>query len=127
MNKIRVNITVSKDVHEKAKFFSAKEGKSLSENIEDLLGQYYRERMESVVSEPIMAYSTLTPMQSSILNICRQLPPENQSEVEHFAEFLLSKNSNHKKKISLYGVFKDQIFMSDDFDEPLEMFTDYMP
>jgi hypothetical protein len=47
--------------------------------------------------------------------------------VEHFAEFLLSKNSNHKKKISLYGVFKDQIFMSDDFDEPLEIFNDYMP
>ena len=122
MNKIRVNITVSKDVHEKAKFFSAKEGKSLSENIEDLLGQYNRVRTESTAPEVDLHLGKLTPIQMKILDICRQLPLDKQKELEQFAQFLYSKQSK-----SLHGVFKDQLFMSDDFDEPLEMFKDYMP
>ena len=122
MNKIRVNITVSKDVHEKAKFFSAKEGKSLSENIEDLLGQYNRVRTESTKPEVDLNLGKLTPIQMKILDICRQLPLDKQMELEQFAQFLYSKQSKR-----LHGVFKDQLFMSDDFDEPLEMFKDYMP
>ncbi len=127
MNKLRVNITISQEVHEKAKFFSIKEGKSLSENIEEMLTQYNKTRIKGVVSEPISIYNNLTQLQNSILDICMQLPAEHQSELAQFAEFLLSKNTIPQKRISLHGLFKGQLHMSDDFDEPLEMFKEYMP
>lgn len=133
MNKIRVNITINKDIHEKAKFFSMKDGKSLSENIEDLLTQYYWQKAEGIVSEPISHYNSaldlnaLSPLQNSMSDIFNQLNPEQQAELFHYGEYLLSKNPSPVKKISLHGIFKDEIMMSEDFDEPLDIFKDYMP
>jgi hypothetical protein len=74
MKKVRVNITLDQSIHEKAAFFSIKEGKSLSENIE--------------------------------------LPVKEQKWNSHY---------------SAYGIMKGQIFISEDFDEPLEMFKEYVP
>lgn len=133
MNKIRVNITINKEIHEKAKFFSLKEGKSLSENIEDLLTQYYWQKAEGIVSEPTSHYNStvelnaMSPLQNSMSDIFNQLHPEQQIELFHYGEYLLSKNPSPTKKISLHGIFRDQIMISEDFDEPLDIFKDYMP
>ena len=133
MNKIRVNITINKEIHEKAKFFSLKEGKSLSENIEDLLTQYYWQKAEGIVSEPTSHYNStvelnaMSPLQNSMSDIFNQLHPEQQIELFHYGEYLLSKNPSPTKKISLHGIFRDQIMISEDFDEPHDIFKDYMP
>jgi hypothetical protein len=133
MNKIRVNITINKEIHEKAKFFSLKEGKSLSENIEDLLTHYYWQKAEGIVSEPTSHYNStlelngMSPLQNSMSDIFNQLHPEQQIELFHYGEYLLSKNPSPTKKISLHGIFRDQIMISEDFDEPLDIFKDYMP
>ncbi len=133
MNKIRVNITINKEIHEKAKFFSLKEGRSLSENIEDLLTQYYWQKAEGIVSEPTSNYNStlelnaMSPLQNSMSDIFNQLHPEQQIELFHYGEYLLSKNPSPTKKISLHGIFRDQIMISEDFDEPLDIFKDYMP
>jgi hypothetical protein len=133
MNKIRVNITINKEIHEKAKFFSLKEGKSLSENIEDLLTQYYWQKAEGILSEPTSHYNStlelngMSPLQNSMSDIFNQLHPEQQIELFHYGEYLLSKNPSPTKKISLHGIFRDQIMISEDFDEPLDIFKDYMP
>jgi hypothetical protein len=133
MNKIRVNITINKEIHEKAKFFSLKEGKSLSENIEDLLTQYYWQKAEGIVSEPTSHYNStlelngMSPLQNSMSDIFNQLHPEQQIELFHYGEYLLSKNPSPTKKISLHGIFRDKILISEDFDEPLDIFKDYMP
>lgn len=62
------------------------------------------------------------------------LPTDKQSEVIDFIEFLESRNSarpldeskNDKKKRS-FGSMKGVVkYMSDDFDEPLDDFAEYM-
>jgi hypothetical protein len=60
-------------------------------------------------------------------DIFNQLHPEQQIELFHYGEYLLSKNPSPTKKISLHGIFRDQIMISEDFDEPLDIFKDYMP
>lgn len=55
------------------------------------------------------------------------LPADLKSEVNDFIDFLLSKrNKETEKKIPKFGCAKGQIYISPDFDEPLEDFKDYM-
>jgi hypothetical protein len=64
---------------------------------------------------------------NSLLEIFNQLQPEQQAELFQYAEFLLTKNPTFQKSVSLHGIFRDQILISEDFDEPLDIFKDYMP
>jgi len=55
------------------------------------------------------------------------LPSDLKSEVNDYIDFLLSKrNSEIKKKRPKFGCAKGQIYLSPDFDEPLDDFKDYM-
>lgn len=55
------------------------------------------------------------------------LPTNLKSEVNDFVDFLLSKRKNElREKQPKYGCAKGQIYMSPDFDEPLDDFKDYM-
>ena len=58
------------------------------------------------------------------------LPPEFQREVEDFIDFLQQKWSRDTNKKPLekrqFGYAKGFFKMSDDFDEPLEDFKDFM-
>ena len=54
------------------------------------------------------------------------LPKELKSEVNDLVDFLLSKNKKEKKnKQPKFGCAKGEIYISPDFDEPLEDFKDY--
>ncbi len=60
-----------------------------------------------------------------------QLPTEKQKEVQDFVDSLLAQVKTKKKeegdvKKSGFGALKGMFVMSDDFDEPLEDFKDYM-
>lgn len=126
MKKVRVNITLDKGIHEKAKFFSHKEGKSLSENIELYLKDYSEDHLKLRVNEPNVLFDEQSPYQVSLLDTALKLDVEGQQQLLQFAEFMLLK---YKKEChqSVYGIMKGQIFMSDDFDEPLDIFKEYMP
>ena len=55
------------------------------------------------------------------------LPTNLKSEVNDFVDFLLTKRKKEiKEKKPEYGCAKGQIYMSPDFDEPLEDFKEYM-
>ena len=55
------------------------------------------------------------------------LPTDLKSEVNDFIDFLLSKRKMEiKKKTPKFGCAKGQIYISPDFDEPLEDFKEYM-
>lgn len=55
------------------------------------------------------------------------LPENLKMEVFDFVDFLLQKNIKKKKKHSLkFGCLKGTFKMSEDFDEPLEDFKEYM-
>jgi hypothetical protein len=54
------------------------------------------------------------------------LSKDLKSEVNDFVDFLLSKNKKEKKnKHPKFGCAKGEIYISPDFDEPLEDFKDY--
>jgi len=68
-------------------------------------------------------------IQPVILEKLAELPESLQTEVLHYIEFLLekqAKNSTQEKptKRGGLGIWKDKIWMSDDFDEPLEDLKD---
>ncbi len=69
-------------------------------------------------------------IQEEILSNIKKLPDYYLKEVLHFSEFLLSKFSQSKENISTsrggYGARRGDYVMSDDFDEPLEDFKEYM-
>jgi hypothetical protein len=72
-----------------------------------------------------------TMIQPVILEKLEELPESLQTEVLHYIEFLIekqAKNSTQEKptKRGGLGIWKDKIWMSDDFDEPLEDLKDYM-
>jgi hypothetical protein len=70
-------------------------------------------------------------METSILvEKLEKLPADLQKEVEDFVDFLIFKREGQQKKEEIkpgFGGGKGIIgHMSDDFDEPLEEFQDYM-
>ncbi len=81
-------------------------------------------------------------IEQAILEKIRQLPPAQQQEVLDFSTFLQQKNSlptpdealqrdtisveASTKRKPLFGSDRDIISISDDFDEPLEDFEEYM-
>ena len=79
--------------------------------------------------------------QAKILEKYEALPESLKTEVGHYIEFLLEKyvnstgasrpngkeeNQQDLEKSHGYGSWAGQIIMSDDFDEPLEDFKEYM-
>lgn len=69
--------------------------------------------------------------QIPILAQYEQLPENYKKEARDFIDFLFSKVKFESKKIhagkrNAFGCLKGQIKMSDDFDEPLEDFKEYM-
>ncbi len=55
------------------------------------------------------------------------LPLDLKSEVNDFVDFLLNKRRKEiKKKKPKFGCAQDKIYISPDFDEPLDDFKDYM-
>jgi hypothetical protein len=68
-----------------------------------------------------------TMIQPVILEKLAELPESLHTEVLHYIEFLIekqAKNSTQEKptKRGGLGIWKDKIWMSDDFDEPLDHF-----
>ncbi|QTE37014.1 type II toxin-antitoxin system VapB family antitoxin [Mucilaginibacter sp. P25] len=60
-----------------------------------------------------------------------QLPPDLQTQIEKDVDRLLKKITNAElvnsdQTIRGYGSLKGKIWVSEDFDEPLEDFKDYM-
>ena len=64
----------------------------------------------------------------NLFNKLISLPENLKKEVSDFIEFLSAKNNkeNPKKTKRVSGLAKGMIKMSDDFDEPLEDFKEYM-
>lgn len=58
-----------------------------------------------------------------------QLPPNLQEEVADFVDFLIDKHDikNLQRRKLKFGMMKGTFMMSQDFEEPLEDFKDYMP
>lgn len=57
------------------------------------------------------------------------LPLNLKEEVSDFVDFLIDKHDikNQQKKKLKFGMMKGTFIMHNDFDEPLEHFTEYMP
>ncbi len=54
------------------------------------------------------------------------LPSDIKSEVNDFIDFLMTKRRKEvKKKKPIFGCAKGQIYISPDFDEPLDDFNEY--
>ena len=127
MLKRRINITLDQDVHEKAKYWLGREGKTLSEEIENFLKDYCESKNDqsiSAVSEPEVPYEK-TSNTYDFHTAVSKLPIEKQVEVRQFVDFLNSKDKLASKS-SVSGIMPAGLWMSDDFDEPLEMFQEYM-
>jgi hypothetical protein len=56
------------------------------------------------------------------------LPDKFQQEVYDFIEFLKTKavKQRQKRKLRNFGVLKGKVHIAPDFDEPLDIFNDYM-
>ena len=74
-------------------------------------------------------------MDSSTLlyNKILQMPEDVRKQVSDFIDFMLSKKEKDNKpgessgkKERQFGILKGKVWMSKDFDEPLEDFKDYM-
>ena len=71
-------------------------------------------------------------LKDNILANLDKLPENLQREILHYSEYLVSryakenKSDNKEIKRRGYGALKGQIWMSDDFDEPLEDLAEYM-
>ena len=127
MLKRRINITLDQEVHEKAKYWLAREGKSLSEGIENFLKDYCESKNDqcvNAVSEPEVPYEKISNTYDFHAAVSK-LPIEKQVEVRQFVDFLNSKDKLASKS-SVSGIMPAGLWMSDDFDEPLEMFQEYM-
>ncbi len=65
--------------------------------------------------------------ESELLALLSRLPDSLKLEVLHYTEFLVNKCAeNDKTKKRKAGLLKGKIWMSDDFDAPLEEFEEYM-
>ena len=56
---------------------------------------------------------------SDLHDLIDQLPTELQKEVFDFASFLLTKKGTSSKKPRILNLHEGQVWMSEDFDEPL--------
>lgn len=67
-------------------------------------------------------------MDKAYLNIkISELPDDIKSEVNDFIDFLMTKKKKEiKKKTAKFGSLKGKVYMSPDFDEPLDDFKEYM-
>ena len=58
------------------------------------------------------------------------MPPDYQDEVKKFVDYIWEKKMGKNPDISgrnrAFGLLKGKIWMSPDFDEPLDDFKDYM-
>ncbi len=55
------------------------------------------------------------------------LPNDIKSEVNDFIDFLMTKRKKKiKRKKPIFGCAKGQIYVSSDFDKPLDDFKEYM-
>ena len=126
MLKKRINITIDPDLHEKCRFWAIQEGKSLSEVIEGLLQGYRDSKSVLQVCEPQEGYGVQKGISLELSQAISKLPPERQTQVLDFVEFLMSKQEV-SSAASLLGLFKGDVEVSDDFDAPLEAFKSYMP
>lgn len=76
---------------------------------------------------------------AEIVNLLNELPEEKKEEASDFIAFLLAKSKAEKQKAGKesftkvegnpergFGSLKGKIWMSPDFDEPLEDFKEYM-
>lgn len=63
-------------------------------------------------------------IEQAVLEKLRSLPLEKQQEVLDFVEFLEQKMRGRRRRQA--GSAKGLVTISDDFDEPLEDFNDYM-
>lgn len=62
-----------------------------------------------------------------LLALLSKLPDSLKLEILHYTEFLVNKCSeNDSTKKREAGLLKGKIWMSDDFDDPLEEFEEYM-
>ncbi len=63
----------------------------------------------------------------SLISKISMLPQQMRSEVNDFVDFLMKKRQEEsKQKKPKFGCAKGQIYISPDFDEPIEDFKDYM-
>lgn len=63
-----------------------------------------------------------------VLEKFQQLPEESRQQVVEFMDFLLQKTKKQSpQKKAVFGSYKGVFKMSDDFNEPLKDFKDYMP
>jgi hypothetical protein len=53
------------------------------------------------------------------------LPNDLQKEVNSFVDFLMTKTKTKKRK-AVFGCAKGEIKLSEDFDEPLDDFNEYI-
>ena len=77
-------------------------------------------------------------LESSILNNLKKLPEAMQQAVLLYTEFLVNRNSQQgtsqlesvpefsSNKRGGLGIWKDKIWIADDFDAPLDDFQEYM-
>ncbi|MBD0278525.1 MAG: DUF2281 domain-containing protein [Flavisolibacter sp.] len=66
-------------------------------------------------------------MDLQLIEKIKQLPPHYQQEVEDFVDFILERKiTSSEKKERTSGQLKGKVWMSPDFDAPLEDFNDYM-
>jgi hypothetical protein len=74
--------------------------------------------------------------ETKILEAVSQMPETLKQEILHYAQYLIEKYSRNseeqeeleqpKQKRGGFGILKGKIWMSDDFDEPLEDMKEYM-
>jgi hypothetical protein len=65
--------------------------------------------------------------QIQLITKLNYLPDDLKSEVNDFIDFLLSKRKKEiKKKTPKFGCAEGLIYISPDFDEPLDDFKDYI-
>ena len=125
MVKRRINITMDEKIHEKSKYWVSREQKNLSELIEEYLQKYIEDKQGVEIQEPMVSYGTET-VSHSLNALMSKLPYSKQEQVVQFAQFL-SEQSKKELKVPVFGVISEGIWMSEDFDEPLSDFKEYMP
>jgi hypothetical protein len=130
--KKRINISIDSLLHEKAHAWSRLNRTTFSNLLELLLRDLIdnsesRGATKQLVCEPVANYTTsdnifVEPLIAKI----RQLPAYQQQQLDVYTDFLLSRTETNPRKRLPPGMLQGAISMSNDFDEPLSDFHDYM-